>query len=193
MPDTIDMLLKRRSVVAANLKGPGPDVEQLKTLLRIAARVPDHGKLAPWRFIVFQGDARADFGRILAEITKRNISEATKERIAERVELEAGRFMRAPVVIAVISSSELHPKIPQWEQVLSAGAVCQNLLVAASAMGFAAQWITEWYAYDDGVRASLKLQEHEKIAGFIYIGSTDVIPEDRRRPNLDELITHWVE
>jgi len=187
MSDTIELLLKRRSTVAANLKDPGPDEEQLKTLLRIAARVPDHGKLAPWRFIVFQGEPRAAFGRILAEITKRNLPESTEER----VELEAGRFMRAPVIIAVISSSELHPKIPQWEQVLSAGAVCQNLLVAASAMGYAAQWITEWYAYDDGVRAPLKLAEQEKVAGFIYIGSSDEIPEDRRRPNLDELITYW--
>jgi len=187
MPDTIELLLKRRSVVAANLKDPGPSAEQLKTLLRIAARVPDHGKLAPWRFIVFQGEARADFGRVLADITRRNLPETTEER----VELEAARFMRAPVIIAVISSSELHPKIPQWEQVLSAGAVCQNLLVAASAMGYAAQWITEWYAYDDAIRAPLKLAEHEKIAGFIYIGSSDEIPEDRRRPVLDELITHW--
>jgi len=187
MPDTIELLLKRRSVVAANLKDPGPDEKQLKTLLRIAARVPDHGKLAPWRFIVFQGGARADFGRMLAEITKRNIPETT----GERVDLEAGRFMRAPVIIAVISGSEIHPKIPQWEQVLSAGAVCQNLLVATSAMGFAAQWITEWYAYDEAVRAPLGLAKHEKVAGFIYIGSSDEIPEDRRRPDLEELITYW--
>jgi nitroreductase len=187
MPDTIELLLKRRSTVAANLKDPGPDDEQLKTLLRIAARVHYHGKLAPWRFIIFQGGARADFGRMLAQVTKRNTPEITDER----VELEATRFMRAPVIIAVISSSEIHPKIPQWEQVLSAGAVCQNLLVAASAMGYAAQWITEWYAYDEGVRAPLKLAEDEKVAGFIYIGSSDEIPEDRRRPNLDELITYW--
>ncbi len=189
MPDTIELLLKRRSVVAANLAPPGPSEDQLKTLLRIAARVPDHGKLAPWRFIVFQGDARVRFGQVLADVTKRNIPETTQER----VELEASRFMRAPLVIAVVSSSKIHPKIPQWEQVLSAGAVCQNLLVAVAAMGFSAQWITEWYAYDDAVCARLKLAEHEKIAGFIHIGSSDEIPEDRRRPNLDELITYWGE
>ena len=111
----------------------------------------------------------------------------------ERYELEAGRLMRAPLVIAVVSRCELHPKIPQWEQVLSAGAACQNLVVAATAMGFGVQWITEWFAYDEAVRVSLKLTEQEKIAGFIYIGSSDITPEDRRRPDLDALITHWGE
>lgn len=187
MPETIKFLLKRRSIVAANLKDPGPDDHQLKTLLRIAARVPDHGKLAPWRFILFQGQARAEFGSKLSQIAKLNDPDATDERI----DLEAGRFMRAPLVIAVISKCKSHPKIPQWEQLLSVGAVCQNLVVAASAMGFGVQWITEWYAYDDAVRGVLKLEEAEKIAGFVYIGSSDITPEDRKRPDLDQLITHW--
>ncbi len=187
MTDMIELLLKRRSVVAANLNDPGPNNDQLKTLLRIAARVPDHGKLAPWRFIIFQGEARAEFGKKLAEITKDNDPEASPERC----ELEATRFMRAPLVIAVISCCQEHPKIPQWEQLLSVGAVCQNLVVAATAMGFGVQWITEWYTYDDAVRAPLMLSEDEKIAGFIYIGSCDETPEDRRRPELDQLITHW--
>jgi len=187
MPDTIELLLRRRSIVAASLKDPGPSDTQLKTLLRIAARVPDHGKLAPWRFIVFQGKARSEFGRKLADITKHNQPDASEEKC----NLEANRFMRAPLIIAVISKSENHPKIPQWEQLLSAGAVCQNLVVAATAMGFGVQWITEWYAYDEAVHQALKLAGHEKIAGFIYIGSSDVTPEDRRRPNLEQLITHW--
>jgi nitroreductase len=187
MPDTLEFLLKRRSVVAAGLNDPGPGYDQLKILLRIAARVPDHGKLAPWRFIVFQGEARSDFGRKLAEITKDNMPDASQERI----DLEANRFMRAPLVIAVVSAAEIHVKIPQWEQVLSAGAVCQNLVVAATAMGFGVQWITEWYAYDEAVGAALKLAAHEKIAGFIYVGSSDVNPEDRKRPDLDQLISHW--
>jgi len=187
MPDTLELLLKRRSIVAAGLKEPGPDDDQLKTLLRIAARVPDHGKLAPWRFIIFQGQARADFGQKLVEITKHN----TPDTSEERCDLEANRFMRAPLVIAVVSAAEPHVKIPQWEQVLSAGAVCQNLVVAATAMGFGVQWITEWYAYDEAVGAALRLRSHEKIAGFIYIGSSDVVAEDRKRPDLDQLITHW--
>jgi len=187
MSDIIELLLKRRSIVAANLKAPGPNQKQLDTLLRIAARVPDHGKLAPWRFIIFQGEARAKFGQILAEITLENDPDASEEKCS----LEAQRFLRAPLVIAVISASEEHPKIPQWEQLLSAGAVCQNLVVASTAMGFGVQWITEWYAFDEGVNGALNLDKHEKIAGFIYIGSSDVIPEERRRPDLDQLVTHW--
>lgn len=187
MSETLELLLKRRSVVAINLKDPGPTQDQLKTLLQIAARVPDHGKLAPWRFIVFQGPARTEFGKALVEITRKNTPEASQERY----DLEASRLLRAPLVIAVISCSELHAKIPEWEQVLSAGAVCQNLLVSATAMGFGAQWLTEWFAYDEAVRDPLKLKEHEKIAGFIYIGSTDFVPEDRQRPDLDSLISHW--
>lgn len=187
MSETIELLLKRRSIVAANLEEPGPDDDQLETLLRIAARVPDHGKLAPWRFIIFRGAARAQFGDILVEITKNSDPECSPERC----ELEAGRFQRAPLVIAVISASDIHPKIPQWEQILSAGAVCQNLVVGASAMGFGVQWITEWYAYDAAVFQALKLADHEKVAGFVYIGSSSVIPEERKRPNLDQLITYW--
>ncbi len=187
MSNTIEMLLKRRSIVVADLSEPGPDEAQLETLLRIAARVPDHGKLAPWRFIVFKGEARADFGRILENIAKHNLPDFTPERGA----LEKNRFLRAPVVIGVVSCCQSHPKIPEWEQVLSAGAACQNLVVAAGAMGFGVQWITEWYAYDEAVRQPLGLAKHEKMAGFIYLGSSDVVPEDRKRPVLDDLISHW--
>lgn len=187
MSDTIELLLNRRSSIAADLKEPGPGNEQLETLLRIAARVPDHGKLAPWRFIVFQGEARAKFGEELVEITRRNDPDAPPDKIS----FEANRLKRAPLVIAVVSAPLTHPKIPQWEQLLCAGAVCQNLLVAATAMGFGAQWITEWISYDEAVRAPLGLAENEKIAGFIYIGHSDGALEDRRRPELDQLITYW--
>lgn len=187
MSQTIEMLLKRRSVVAINLTGAGPTNEQLTTLLQIAARVPDHGKLAPWRFVVFQGDARAEFGSHLRDITKHNSPDAGEERL----DFEATRLMRAPLVIAVISNKDPFHKIPEWEQVLSAGAVCQNLLIAATAMGFGAQWLTEWYSYDKAVRAPLSLSEHENVAGFIYIGSTDFVPDERDRPDMDSITTHW--
>ena len=113
------------------MTGPGPDPEQLTALLSLAARVPDHGKLVPWRFLVFEGDARASFGRVMAD----RFAELNPDAQTKQIELEANRLMRAPVVVAVISGPRPHPKVPEWEQVLSAGAVCQNLLVAATAMG----------------------------------------------------------
>ena len=138
--------------MSANKLGePGPTSAQLDRILRIAARVPDHRKLAPWRFIVFTGDARAKFGAMLAEVCKREEKDAPS---AMRLETEAARFLRAPAVVAVISSPRQDSKAtPEWEQVLSAGAVCQNLVVAANASGFSTCWITEWYAYSPGVGA----------------------------------------
>jgi nitroreductase len=108
---------------------------------------------------------------------------------AERYTLERNRFMRAPVVIAVISDVTENHKIPEWEQILSAGAVCQNLLVAASAMGFAAQWLTEWYAYDRAVKTELGLSPGERVAGFIYVGSAACDAEER--PRKAPRVTRW--
>lgn len=187
MTDMLDILRTRRSVVANNMVEPGPDNAQLDELLAIAARVPDHGKLAPWRFVVFSGAARRSFGDVLAR-RYRALNPQAEEKF---VELEAGRFMRAPVVVAVVSRVAPHPKIPEWEQVLSAGAVCQNLLVAATAMGFASQWITEWYAFDDEIKAAMGLEPHEKIAGFIYIASASEPPGERARPVIADITSFW--
>ena len=166
MNDTIALLQKRRSAPPAIMTGPGPGEEELATLLTIAARVPDHGKLAPWRFILFEDGARERAGRIGLEI-----------RLMERADLddrgraeELGRFTRAPLVVGVVSRAAPHAKIPEWEQLLSAGAVCMNLIVAARAMGFNATWLTEWPAYDARFRAAIGLEEHERVAGFIHIG-----------------------
>lgn len=188
MEDTLELLSKRRSVVANAMVPPGPDAEQLDTLLDIAARVPDHGKLAPWRFVIFEGEARARFGEVLA----RRFAELNPGASERLVENEAGRFLRAPVVICVVSRAVPHPKIPEWEQVLSAGAVCQNLLVAASAMGFASQWITEWYAFDDVTREAIGVEAHEKVAGFVYIASAEEPPGERARPVLSDIVSHWI-
>jgi nitroreductase len=187
MKDALELLSKRRSVVANAMVPPGPDADQLSALLEIAARVPDHGKLAPWRFVLFQGEARVRFGQVLAE----RFAELTPDAEARLIEIEAARFLRAPVVICVVSRAAPHVKIPEWEQVLSAGAVCQNLLVAASAMGFASQWITEWYAFDEKTRAAIGLEPHEKIAGFVYVASAEEPPGERARPVLSDLISHW--
>lgn len=183
----IDLLLKRRSVVANNLGEPGPSETDLARILTAASRVPDHKKLAPWRFVLFQGEARAAFGKILAEICRAEEFKAS----AGRIETEAGRLLRAPVVVAVISRVQRNHVVPEWEQILSAGACCQNLISAASALGFGAQWITEWYSYSAGVHAALRLADHERIAGFVYIGKAKSPPDERERPNLDDLVTAW--
>jgi nitroreductase len=173
-------LSARRSVSAAAMTEPGPDHATLAAMLTIAARVPDHKKLAPWRFIVIEGEARARFGDLLARVCAVNEPEAS----ATRHETERGRFLRAPVVVAVVSSPVPHPAAPEWEQVLSVGAVCLNLLHAAAANGFGGQWITEWYAYDEAVKAGFGLKPEERFAGFVYIGTPKEKPTDRDRPDL---------
>lgn len=176
--DTLALLTRRRSTVAVALQEPGPSPEQVERLIGIASRVPDHGKLAPWRFVVFEGEARANFGQVLAKVFSASNPNAT----ADQIDCEAGRLTRAPLVIAVISKVIENHKIPEWEQVLSAGAACQNMLIAASAMGFGAQWLTEWYAYDPFVKDALGLRSGERIAGFIYIGTAPEQPVERVRP-----------
>ena len=187
MKDTLELLGRRRSVVANAMVPPGPNAEQLEELLAVATRVPDHGKLAPWRFVIFEGEARARFGQVLAG----RYAELNPDAELRHVEVEAGRFLRAPVVICVISRAAPHPKIPEWEQVLSAGAVCQNLLVAATAMGFASQWITEWYAFDEKTCAAIGLEAHERVAGFVYIASASEPPGERARPALSDVVSRW--
>lgn len=186
-PETLDLLLRRRSTSAKAMGEPGPDAAQLRQILQAASRVPDHGKLFPWRFLVIEGDARAALGDVLAEaLVARNasVSESLKR-------FERGRFLRAPVVVTVISSLKSEKPIPEWEQQLSAGAVCQTLLVAAAAAGFGANWLTEWCAYDDIVARALGLGEGERVAGFIYIGTGTAPLEERERPVLDEIVSHW--
>ncbi len=152
-----------------------------------AARVPDHKKLVPWRFIVFQGEARAAFGAVLAATCR-----AEEKDVGQfRLETEAARFLRAPVVIAVVSRVVQNPAAPEWEQILSAGAACQNLVIAATSLGFGVQWITEWYGYSKGVRAALKLAANERVAGFVYIGTAKEKPDERERPALADIVTAW--
>ncbi|WP_339741248.1 nitroreductase [uncultured Maricaulis sp.] len=176
--ETLALLTRRRSTPAIGLTEPGPDASQVEHLLGIASRVPDHGKLAPWRFILFEGEARTSFGMILGKVWAVKNPDATPDQ----TRCEQQRFERAPLVIAVISTVTEHHKIPLWEQELSAGAACQNLLIAASAMGFGAQWLTEWYAYDCDVKDALGLRSGERIAGYIYIGTSAGEVMERPRP-----------
>lgn len=185
--ETLELLLTRRSTVAGSMREPGPDAGQLRTILTAAARVPDHRKLAPFRFIVLQGEARAKAGQALAGASRADHPDFPQERI----DFEGARFTRAPVVVAVVSSVKDDGKTPEWEQVLCSGAVCQNMIIAASASGFAAQWLTEWYAFDRRVLDALGLTQDERIAGFVYMGTATETPLERPRPDLDALITEF--
>lgn len=169
------------------MTGPGPSPAEIETMLRAGARVPDHGKLAPWRFILIEGDGRNALGTVLLGALAETEPNASPERQA----LEEGRFLRAPLVIAVVSSVREGVPIPEWEQVLSAGAVCQNILIAAHAQGFVANWITEWYAYHPKVAAALGLRAGERIAGFLYVGRPAIPLEERVRPRLDDLVSRF--
>ena len=183
----LDHLLTRRSALAAFLKAPAPSEEQVETMLTAAARVPDHKKLVPWRFIRFDRTACETLGQFLVERRQEIEPDADEERLAA----ERDRFLRAPMVIAVVSNARDDAPVPQIEQVLSAGAVCMNLVHAAHALGYNAQWLTEWYAFDQKMREKLGLTGEEQIAGFIHIGTYDGELADRLRPDLDAIVTHW--
>ena len=187
MSNALELLTTRRSFKAVELGGPAPSAAELDTLLTIASRVPDHGKLTPWRFIVFEGDARYTAGAAIAAAFRTKYPDAKPEH----VEAEQRRFVRAPLVVAVVSRAAPHAKIPEWEQVLSAGAAAMNFVLAAHALGYGANWITEWYAYDRNALDALGLAPHERIAGFIHIGRPPGPPEDRPRPPLNEIATRF--
>ena len=185
--ETVSLLWRRRSTPADFLTGPGPDAECLGAILTIAARAPDHRRVTPFRFLVFEGEARARFGEILKAAFIANEPDASEEKIA----YEANRFMRAPSVVAVISKVNREHRTPEWEQILTAGAVCQNMLIAASAHGFAAQWLTEWYAFDEKVLKGLGLSENERIAGYIYLGTAKEDPKERGRPDMSAIVSRF--
>jgi nitroreductase len=187
VPDPIALLRTRRSVKPIELAVPGPSPAELETLLTIASRVPDHGKLTPWRFIVFEAEGRDKAGEAIAAAFVAKYPDAKPDQIA----FERTRLARAPLVVAVVSRAAPHVKIPEWEQVLSAGAAAMSLVIAAHALGFAASWITEWYAYDRRVLDALGLAPHEKIAAFVHIGRAAQPPEDRPRPALGDVVTRF--
>ena len=184
--EMLDYLLRRRSVKAVNMSEPAPSHEQMNVILRAAMRVPDHGKTAPFYFLVFEGGARQKAGDIIAGVFQKNNPDAGDKKIEE----EAQRFLRAPLVVAVIYRAR-KAKHPLWEQIMSVGAACQNLILSANALGFGAQWLSEWYAYDDHFRKELGLDNRDVVAGFIHLGTPDKFEEERERPELEELVTYW--
>jgi nitroreductase len=188
-PDALKLLATRRSIKPAELLSPGPSPSEIDRILTIASRVPDHGKLAPWRFIVIEGEARHIAGGKIAAVFTAKFPAAKPEHI----DIERARFSRAPLVIAVVSCAAPHAKIPEWEQIMSAGAAAMNLLIAAHALGYAGSWITEWYAYDRAALDALGVAAHEKVAGFLHIGSAPGVPENRPRPSLADIVTRFGE
>ncbi|KAB2940548.1 MAG: nitroreductase [Hyphomicrobium sp.] len=184
----IAFLSKRRSVKPDRLIAPGPSPAELTTMLTIASRVPDHKKLAPWRFIVIEGEARAQLGEVVAQAC---IAAEKEPPSHVRLETERSRLLRAPLVIAVVSRVTAHRSAPEWEQILSAGAACFNLCLAANALGYGTSWITEWIAYNQAVGAALGLGDNERIAGFVYVGTPAERSEERERPALADIVSHW--
>jgi nitroreductase len=183
---TTEYLLKRRSCPIKWIDDPGPNHEQIKTILTAASRVPDHGKMFPWYFIVIEGEKRKIIGQAIREI----FSKEEPETPEAKLELEANRFLRAPCVIGVVSKIR-KGKHPMWEQLLSAGAACQNLCLAANSLGYASNWLTEWYSYNEEFKKYLGIEKNEHVAGFIYIGTANTQPEDRPRPDIKEITTFW--
>ncbi|MFC3692048.1 nitroreductase family protein [Chenggangzhangella methanolivorans] len=187
MSDTIELLAARRSVPANALSEPGPSDAELEQILTLASRVPDHGKLAPWRFIVIAGEGRAELGRRLAELLRETDPSVSEARLGA----QSACFSQSALVVAVVSTAAPHVKIPEWEQELSAGAVCMNLSVAANALGYGAQWLTGWAAYEPRARELIGLAPQERVAGFLHLGTpTERLP-DRPRPEIAKITTRW--
>ena len=187
----LDMLERRRSVTPLRLAEPGPNAHELRRLLTVALRVPDHGALKPWRIILVQGPSREQLaGKLAAAFLSSDAQRQSAGADLATRKIKA-TLTSAPLVAIVVSAADAATHIPEWEQVLSAGAAAMSLVFAAHALGFAANWITEWYAYDRGVLDALGLARHERIAGFIHIGRPPGPPEDRPRPPLNEIAVRF--
>lgn len=183
----IDYLKTRRSVGLAFLDEPGPSPAELEEILTIGTRVPDHGKFTPWRLVVIDGDARAQIGERLANIAR--VSRADMDEVS--LDIERRRLLPAPVSIAVIFSPRPHPKAPELEQLLSAGNVCFNLCHAAFALGYGATWVTRWFSFDVAAQQVFGVRGGERMVGLVHIGTPRTVPEDRDRPKLADVVTHW--
>jgi nitroreductase len=183
-PDTLAFLARRRSAAALALRAPAPSDAELTTLLRLATRVPDHGKLSPWRFVVLKGEAKQRFISGLEAI-------AATRPDRDKAIAKLGKIKAPPLTVAVISRAPASGDIPEWEQRLSAGAVCMTLIIAAQAMGYGANWITDWYAYDADAGKLLGLGDGERVAGFVHLGTSAETPLERVRPDVGALVTEW--
>lgn len=183
----IDFLSQRKSAPIDLMGEPGPSDDEIATMIRIASRVPDHGRLAPWRFILYRGDARHEIGRRLADLAVRIEGPLPEARL----EKERTRFSRAPLVVGIVSLAIDNPKIPQWEMFLSGGAAAMNLVIAANALGYGANWITNWYSDHEEGRALLGLKPGERVVGFVHIGTFAGEVPERPRPDPAKLVSDY--
>ncbi len=180
-------MLARKSAPIPELNEPAPSDDEIRTMLTIASRVPDHGRLAPWRFILYRGAARDRIGEMLAaraEVREGPLTEGRRQQ-------ELARFSRAPLVIGVVSVPRENPKIPQWEMFLSGGAAAMNLVIAANGLGYGTNWITNWYSDDEEGRRILGLAPQERVVGFVHIGTFSGEASERPRPDVDTLSSEW--
>lgn len=185
MPDALELLKTRASSRAQDLAEPAPSDAQLQQMLEIAARVPDHGMMTPWRFIVLSKENRA---AVVEKLTKnfRAGNPGAPEQDAEKQKL---RFGGSPVIVVVVARTAPNPKVPEIEQLLSAGAACMNLLHAANALGFGANWLTGWAAFDASSKEVFGLKDNEQIVGFVHIGTAKAEPFQRPRPKLSDIVS----
>lgn len=186
-PELVDYFLKRRSVTLPFLAEPAPSADELGTILTIASRVPDHGKLVPWRMITYSGDQRVEVGARLGEVAKANNPNISDVQL----EIERNQFLPAPITIGVLSATKMHPKVPEFEQLISAGCVAFNLVHAAFALGFGAHWVTRWFAYDHAAAAMLGAKEDERFVAFVHIGTPTARMDERARPELADVVSAW--
>jgi len=185
--DIINFLSTRRSTPIKDMSEPGPSDREIETILRIASRVPDHARLAPWRFILYRGDARVEVGKQLLALAE----ELEGPLPDTRRDQELSRFSRAPLVIGVVFVPKPHPKIPEWEKFISGGAAAMNLCMAANALGYASNWISNWYADEPRARRLLGLAPDERVIGFIHIGTYHGELSERPRPDLAEIVSDY--
>ncbi|MEY4269474.1 MAG: hypothetical protein RLZZ58_690 [Pseudomonadota bacterium] len=180
-------LLSRRTAKAKDMVAPGPSDDEMRTILTAAMRTPDHGKLAPWRFVIVGADQRDAFNTMLQCAARSEVARDAKTDIAAVTQFA----MQAPALVVALSTPQSSHKIPLWEQQLSAGAACMNLAHAAHALGYGACWLTGWPAYSADVAAAFGAQGEDRIAGFIFIGTPGREIEERPRPDYDAVVRKW--
>ena len=185
--EMLELLAMRRSLPLRALVAPGPSAAELDTMLAIAARVPDHGRLVPWRFIVLEGEARAEAGRRFDALYKAQNPDLPDAK----AQMWRDYMMRAPVTVVAVSRPDPAAKVPEFNQVLSAGAACMNLIAAATAMGYAAHWLLKWPGRDPEAAALLGVLPSERVAGFLHLGSPADVVADRPRPDMAAIVTRW--